>query len=258
MKILVCVKQVMESESVVRINDSGNWTARSGSTRFEMNLFDAYAVEEALLIKEKFPNTRVHVITVGPDHARDTLRRALGMGADEAIHILDTDSGYRPPFVTASWIAAHARGKGYDLILTGIMSADEMNGQTGPMIAQLLSIPCGTAAIHQEIQPDQEKVSIEREIEGGEREMFDIKLPCVLAVQTGINCPRYPSLSKVLRANKKEIDLIPSPFWGKNTPRVTLETLQYPQKKRKGILLDGTLENKVDQLMDILGKHALL
>lgn len=258
MKILVCIKQVMECDSEVKINDSGNWTAHSASTRFEMNPFDAYAVEEALLIKEKTAHSTVHAITVGPDQTQDTLRRALGMGADEAIHILDTSSSYRPPLVTASWIAAYAGDRGYDLILTGIMSADEMNSQTGPMIAQLLSIPCCTATIREQVWPDKKKVSVEREIEGGARDLFDIKLPCVLTVQTGINYPRYPSLSKVLRARKKEIVLIPCQSFERGDPTVTLDTLQYPRKKRKGILLEGTLESKVDQLIDLLGKRALL
>ncbi|MBU1344541.1 MAG: electron transfer flavoprotein subunit beta/FixA family protein [Proteobacteria bacterium] len=258
MKLLVCVKQVLESESGVRINDSGKWIERSGSARFEMNPFDACAVEEALLIKEKFPDSKVHAITVGPDPARDTLSRALGMGADEAIHIVDNTTGYRPPVVTASWIAAYAGDKNYDLILTGIMSADEMNAQTGPVIAQRLCLPCCTATLREEIWPNEKKVSVEREIEGGARDMFDISLPCVLTLQTGINCPRYPSLSKVLRARKKEIDVIQSSSFEKIEPVVTLETLQIPQKKRKGILLTGTLENKVDQLIDLLGKKALL
>ena len=258
MKILVCIKQVMESESAVRINDSGKWITHSASTRFEMNPFDAYAVEEALLIREAISGSTVHAITVGPEHSQDILRRALGMGADEAIHILDNRIGYRPPSLTASWIAAYASDKGYDLILTGVMSADEMNGQTGPMIAQLLSIPCCTATIHEKIEPGEKHVSVEREIEGGSRDMFDVKLPCVLTLQTGINSPRYPSLSMVLRARKKEIHVIPAASFEKRDPDVRLHTLQYPQKERKGIFLNGTIENKVDQLIDLLAKKALL
>lgn len=258
MKILVCVKQVMESESPVRIDDSGKWIAQSASIRFEMNPFDAYAVEEALLIKETIPGSIIHIITVGPDHSRDTLQRALGMGADEAIHILDNRMDYRPPSLTASWIADYAEDKGYDLILTGIMSADEMNGQTGPMIGQLLSIPCCTATLRTRIYPGQTHISVEREIEGGTRDMFDIGLPCVLTLQTGINSPRYPSLSMVLRARKKEIAVIPAGSFEKKDPGVMLKALHYPEKKNKGVFLNGTIENKVDQLIDILAKKALL
>ncbi|MFA5905908.1 MAG: electron transfer flavoprotein subunit beta/FixA family protein, partial [Desulfobacula sp.] len=180
MKILVCVKQVMEPESPINIHDSGKSIVRSADTRFEMNPFDAYAVEEALLIKERITGSTIDLITVGPDHGQETLQRALGMGADEAIHILDNRMGYRPVSLTASWIASYAKDKAYDLILTGIMSADEMNAQTGPMIAQLLSIPCCTATIREQIRPDEKRVSVERESEAGTRVFCDVSLPCVL------------------------------------------------------------------------------
>lgn len=258
MKILVCVKQVMEGESPVRVHDSGKWINPCASARFEMNPFDTYAVEEALQIRENVPGTLVHAVTVGPESSRDTLRRALGMGADEAVHILDTGTGYRPPFLTASWIAAYAGGKGYDLILTGIMSADEMNGQTGPMIAQSLSIPCASAVLYEKPGPDRTHISIEREIEGGARDMFEVKLPCVLTLQTGINAPRYPSLSMVLRARKKEITVIPAGVFVDQEPGLRLHSLYSPQKQRKGILLKGTMEEKAKQLMDILAQKALL
>ncbi|MFA5906766.1 MAG: hypothetical protein WC836_22745, partial [Desulfobacula sp.] len=97
-----------------------------------------------------------------------------------------------------------------------------------------------------------------RETEGGARVLFDVSLPCVLTLQTGINNPRYPSLSMVLRARKKEIAVIPAESFEKKNPGVTLQALHYPEKKNKGILLNGTIENKVDQLIDILNKKALL
>jgi len=258
MKLLVCVKQVMESGSIIQINDSKKWIDHLASNRFEMNKFDAYAVEEALLIKEQFPDSRIDIITVGPDHAKETLRRALGMGADEGILLADNHKGYRPPFRTATWIAAYARDKDYDLILTGIMSEDEMNGQTGPMLAEILLVPCCTGTIRETLSPDKKTVSVEREIEGGARDMFDIKLPCVLTLQTGINSPRYPALSKVLRAKKKKMNVIDVNFLEKNKQTLTLKNIQHPKKTRKGILLNGTTEGKVDQLMDILSKKALL
>lgn len=258
MNLLVCVKQVMESGSTIQINDSKKWIDHLDSTRFEMNKFDAYAVEEALLIKEQFPESRIDIITVGPDHAEDTLRRALGMGADEGILLADNQKGYRPPCLTAAWIASYARDKGYDLILTGIMSEDEMNGQTGPMLAEILLFPCCTGTIRETLSPDKKTVSVEREIEGGARDMFDIKLPCVLTLQTGINTPRYPALSKVLRAKKKELSVIDVNSLEKNKQTLTLKKVQHPEKTRKGILLNGTTEDKVDQLMDILSKKALL
>jgi len=258
MKILVCVKHVMDSESMIRIIDSEEWIEHSSSTRFEMNQFDAYAIEEALQIKEAFPDSRIHAITVGPDHAANTLRRALGMGVDEGIHIVDNSSGYRPPLTTASWIASHAANEGYDLILTGIMSSDEMNSQTGPMSARILSMPCCSATICERISSDQKTVSVEREIEGGARDLFDIKLPCVLSIQTGINHPRYPALSKVLRAKRKELEIIDSDSFDKPETGIILKNIFYPEKTKKGVFLNGAMEDKVDQLIDVFEKKALL
>jgi len=138
MKLLICIKQVMESTSGIQINNSGQWIKDSDDTRFAINPYDEYVIEEAVHIKEKRENVHIDALTVGPSSASDILRRAMGMGADEAIHILDETRAFRPPAVTASWIAHVAKKRKYDLILTGIMSDDEMNGQTGPMIAQIL------------------------------------------------------------------------------------------------------------------------
>lgn len=258
MKILVCVKQVMDYSSGIRINDSGKWVDTFDSTRFEINKFDTYAIEEALLIKKEHPDSRIHAISVGPDHAGDALRRALGMGVDEGILIVDNLKGYKSPFLTASRIAAYARDKGYDLILTGIMSDDEMNGQTGPMVGELLSISCCTSIISAKVILNEKKVVVERETEEGIKKKFDIELPCVLALQTGINTPRYPSLSRVLRARKKELEIIHADIVEAKNQTLIMEKLRFPEKQRKGILLKGSIEDKADKLIEILDEKALL
>lgn len=261
MKLLVCIKQVMESGSEIKINDSGHWMKYSSTTRFEINKYDEYAIEEAILIKEKFDNVHIDVITVGPSRAEDALRRALGMGADEAIHILDETQGYRPPVTTAGWIADFARDRNYDLILTGIMSDDEMNGQTGPMIAQILNRPCAGTTIKEEISADQRTITIEREIEGGAKDVFQIALPCVLTIQTGINSPRYPSLSKVLRAKKKTIDLILAQTLKESLANSgqppELHAMSFPQKTPLGVVLEGSSREKAVALLDILVSKSL-
>lgn len=109
MKILVCVKQVPESEAPIQIEHPTQWIRIGKSTRFRMNRFDEFAVEEAVLIKEAFPDTTIDAITVGPDPSAMTLKRALGMGGDHGIHIVTEQEGYLSPFVTAYWIASYAR-----------------------------------------------------------------------------------------------------------------------------------------------------
>ncbi len=258
MKILVCIKQVMESGSPIKIDPSGKWLQYSQSTRFEINKYDEYAIEEAIQIKENFKDTQIDVITVGPSHASDVLRRALGMGADEAIHILDEAKGYRPPAITAEWITAFVKKETYDLIFTGIMSDDEMNAQTGVMISQILDWPCATAVIKEEISNDRKKMRIEREIEGGAKDIFDITLPCVLTIQTGINTPRYPSLSKVLRAKKKTLQIIPAKTLKTAEQIPSLETIQFPEKTTRGIVLKGSSQDKAKALLNILASKTLV
>lgn len=258
MNILVCIKQVISAESELKIDDSGTRIKPSGSLRFEMNTYDAYAVEEALQIAETLPGSRVDAITVGPAHAQDTLRRALGMGADEGILILDSRPGYRPPIQTASWIAGYARDKAYDLVLTGIMSEDEMNGQTGPMIAQLLARPFCTAVIQTALSNDGKTLRIEREIEGGARHLFDIRLPCLLTLQTGINTPRYPALSKVLRARKKTIEIIEPDTPKQSGQGLALSRIHRTEISRKGLFLEGTIDEKADQLLVLLANREIL
>ncbi len=258
MKILVCIKQVMDPGSGININDDAQWIRYSKAHRFQINSYDEYAIEEAIRIKETFNNVRVDVITVGPDRAKDALRRALGMGADEAIHILDEKEGFRPPAATAQWIARAAKGKDYDLILTGIMSEDEMNGQTGPMIARILNLPCTGPAIDARIQPDQKSIVVEREIEGGARDIFNLYLPCLLTIQTGINLPRYPALSKVLRAKKKDIETIASDSLGTPDAQPRLHTLELPPQKPQGLVLEGSALQKASDLVDILAAKSFL
>ncbi|MBU1194044.1 MAG: electron transfer flavoprotein subunit beta/FixA family protein [Proteobacteria bacterium] len=258
MKLLVCIKQVMESASQLKIHSDGKRLCTFESTRYEMNPYDESAVEEAILIKETVDNTHIDVITVGPSHAEDVLRRALGMGADDGIHIIDNSNDFCPPIRIASWISAFAKDRAYDLILTGIMSNDEMNAQTGPMIARILGWPCATAVIKEDLSSDRKSIAIQREIEGGARDVFDISLPCVLTIQTGINTPRYPSLSKVLRAKKKTFTTIEASQLETLRPEAVLDRLVLPQKTAQGIVLEGSALDKSQTLLDILESKGLL
>ena len=164
MKILVCVKQVPESEVPIHINGSTGWIQKDAITEFKMNRLDEFAVEEALLIKESMPDTAIDIIAVGPDRCDEVVRRAIGMGADSGVHILTTSDGYQSPFQVASWIAEFAHNKKYDLIITGTMSEDHMQGQVGPMLAARLDLPWATSVIFEKIGLDRKTIYVEREI----------------------------------------------------------------------------------------------
>jgi electron transfer flavoprotein beta subunit len=258
MKILVCIKQVPDSESLILIDDNAAWIQSEEISEFRMNRLDEFAVEEAVLIKEAFSDVIVDAISAGPDRAAEVIRRSIGMGADAGIHVDTGSEGYYSSFEIATWIAGYARNKQYDLILTGAMSEDNMQGHVGPMIAKRLARPCATAVISEKIAPDKKTVYVEREIEGGSRDTLELRLPAVLTIQSGINTPRYPSLSNLMRANKQELTQIHIADFAQRSSPEKIAQIVYPQKSRTGTELSGTAEEKAKQLVSILRKRALL
>ncbi len=260
MKILVCVKEVPEFdvEAPARIDKTTHWSQTDQLTRFVMNRFDEYAVEEALLIKKAFPDTTIDAITVGPERAALVVRRALGMGVDNGIHIVTEQPGYLNPFDISSWIATHVKEKQYDLILTGVMSEDAMQGQVSVMTAEYLSLPCATSVMKERVFPDRNVVLVEREIEGGFRDVLEITLPCLLTIQSGINQPRYPVLSKMLRAKKATLEVIAADALVSLTISQSVVRAGYPQKQRNGEVLEGSTVEKAERLIQILHEKSLL
>jgi len=258
MKILVCVKQVPESESPILIDTGATRIQSDEISDYKMNRLDEFAVEEAVLIKEAFSGTRIDALSVGPDRTKEAVKRSIGMGADGGIHIDTESEQYHSAFEIAAWIAAYARGKAYDLILTGAMSEDNMQGQVGPMAAKLLNLPCATAVIFGRIGSDEKTIYVEREIEGGQRDTLELPLPAVLTIQSGINTPRYPSLSNLLRANRQKLNFIRAKDLLCPAPREALAKLVYPDQTRSGTVLKGTEQEKATQLIRILREKALL
>jgi electron transfer flavoprotein beta subunit len=258
MKILVCVKQVPESEVPIHIDTSTGWIQEDAITDFKMNRLDEYAVEEALLIKESIAGTRIEVITVGPDRCDEVVRRAIGMGADSGVHIRTPSDDYQSPLQVASWIAEFAHKKAYDLILTGTMAEDDMQGQVGPALAARLSLPWATSVIFEKIAPDRKSIYVEREIEGGNRDILELKLPAVITIQSGINTPRWPSLSNLLRANSRKLETLYISDLKRLAGLEALVGVAYPEKSRAGLVLSGSRAEKAARLMTILREKHLL
>jgi electron transfer flavoprotein beta subunit len=258
MKILVCVKQVPESDTPLRIDDNSGWIRMDEISGFRMNRLDEFAVEEAVLIKAASAHTIIDAVTVGPNRAADVIKRSIGMGVDSGIHIVTESEQYQSSFKIAAWIAEYARDRHYDLILTGAVSEDNMQGHIGPMIAGRLGLPWATSVIFETIAADEKSVYVEREIEGGSRHALELQLPAVLTIQSGINTPRYPSLSNLLRAGRLEIEKIQAGDLAQPASPEVLEQIFYPQKTRSGTVLEGTAEEKATQLIRILREKALL
>ncbi len=258
MKILVCIKQVCELDSPIRIEDHTGWIQTDVITGYKMNRLDEFAVEEAVLLKEAYPGANIDAITVGPDRSAEVIKRAIGMGADHGIHIVIQSEGHINPFTIASGIADYARDRHYNLIFTGVMSEDQMQAQVGPMIAACLSLPCATAVVRQQMAPDQQSIYVEREIEGGSRDTLQLQLPAVLTIQSGINTPRYPSLSNLLRANKQGLETIQAGNLARAALKERIVQVVYPEKLRSGIFLSGNQQEKAIRLLSLLRERALL
>ncbi len=258
MNILVCIKQVCETDSPIQINDYAGWIQTDAITGYKMNRLDEFAVEEAVLLKEAYPETTIDAITVGPDRSAEVIKRAIGMGVDHGVHINIESEGYMSPFAIASGIAGYARGKHYSLIFAGVMSEDLMQGQVGPMLAACLSLPWATAVIRQQLAQDTKSIFVEREIEGGSRDTLQLQLPAVLTIQSGINTPRYPSLSNLLRANKQKLETFQGKDLAQPEQRENVVRVTYPEKSRSGTFLAGTRLEKANQFIKWLRQRTLL
>jgi len=256
MKILVCIKPVPDPESFIAIDDYQNWIKPTGL--FKMNRFDESALEEALSIRDRCKSVRLDVLSVGPEYSKDVIRRALGMGADGGIHIVCEADGYVSPFLTASCIASFIKENYYDLIFSGAISEDYMQGQVGPLSAEMAGLPCVSFVVKQAISPDKKSIYVEREMDDGLIESFELTLPALLTIQGGINKPRYPSLSNMLRANRAEICTINLDQIGKTDPKQATLRMTIPEKRREGYVLSGSVQEKAAELIRILSQKAFI
>src|SRR5216110_1110434 len=247
MKIAVCIKRVPDSETRVKIAADG-LNLDEASVKFVVNPYDEFAVEEALRRKETAGTGEVAVICLGPAAAQETIRTALAMGADRGV-LLQADRIPADPFESAKIIAAELKGTAWDLILFGRMAIDDYNHQIGPLVAELLDLPCVTTVSHLEIEGT--KGVAEREIEGA-IEVVEFPLPAVLTVDKGLNEPRYPALKGIMAAKKKPLDVKPV-----QVSAGTLEvlTLSPPPDRKEGKIV-GEGAGAVGELVRLLREEA--
>jgi electron transfer flavoprotein beta subunit len=203
-KIAVCMKRVPEMDVKFKIAASGECVDEAG-LKFDMSDFDGFAAEVALQIKEKLNAGEVTVISLGADTVQETLRKALSLGIDRAVQ-LKTDTVLMDPWAIAEVLAAELKGGGYDLILCGRMSLDSSNQSVAPMVAELLGLPCITAASR--LDTTGGSVKARRELEGA-AELIECPLPAVISIDEGIARPRYPSLKGIMAAKKKPLEVRP-------------------------------------------------
>src|SRR6266850_4577319 len=251
MKIAVCIKRVPDSETRVKIASDGKSLDEAG-VKFILNPYDEFAVEEGLRRKEKAGSGEVAVFCVGPAAAQETIRTALAMGADRGV-LLQTDTIPADGFVTAQALAAELKGGAWDLILFGKMAIDDYNQQVGPMVAELLGLPCVTAVAHLEIDHTKGRGVAEREIEGG-IEVVEFPLPAVLTADKGLNEPRYPALKGIMAAKKKPLD-VKSLSPGRGAGGLEVLALTPPAERKEGKIV-GEGPAAVPELVRLLREEA--
>ncbi|HOQ10426.1 MAG: electron transfer flavoprotein subunit beta/FixA family protein [Syntrophomonadaceae bacterium] len=258
MKILVCIKQVPDQESRPMVNVQRTWAEYGDKTAYWINRYDEHAVEEALRIKDIMPETSIDIVSIGPQRVTSAIKRCIEMGADQGFHLYYDRMEYVSPSLKSQLIAEFCRNRKYDLILTGVMSEDTMSAQTGPMIAARLGIPSATSVIKLDVHATGGYIRVERELEAGHRCSLDLALPALIAVQSGINRPRYPSFSNVMRAKNTEIKEI---RYDMNVPAGRYETvasIQEAASERAGIRLEGSTAEKAAALWQLLHEKSLI
>jgi electron transfer flavoprotein beta subunit len=250
MKIAVCVKQVVTREWQLRLNDAKTWV-RDQDASFEMNEPDAYALEEALRLKEKHGG-EVVVCSAGPARVAQVLREALARGADRAIHVEDDSLASADAVAIADALAAAIKDEKVDLVLTGLQSDDQGFAQVGVVLAERLGLPHAT--IIMEVQASDGQLRVKRELEGGWFQWVSMPTPALLTIQSGINQLRYATLKGIMAAKKKEIKKVAVPAGVASRQRIV--NLYFPQKTKQTRMLDGSPAEQAKELVRILREDA--
>ncbi len=205
MNIVICVKQVPDTETKIRVKDG---QVDHSETKYVVNPYDEYAIEEGLRIKERLGEGKITLVTTGPERAKDALKSGLAVGADEAIHLVDDAFEGSDPYATALILSKALEKLDYDIVLCGKQGVDEDHAQVGIILAELLDLPHVSVVTKLEIADDQKSIVAHREVEGG-HEVVASPLPTVITAQKGLNEPRYASIKGIMAVKKKVI-----PEWG--------------------------------------------
>ena len=248
MKIAVLVKQVPGSESSLPIKDDQKWIDESVAS-YVMNPPDNYAIEEALLIKEKLGEGEVVIVSKGPDRIQKVIREGLAKGVDRAIHLKE-DTMATDPLNIAKSFSTVLKEENFDLIFTGLQSDDTGMGQTGVLIGEMLGTSTATLVIETDIQEN--KVRVKRELESGWFQWITLPLPASLSIQSGLNNPRYPSLKGIMGAKRKDIKIIPETEHNKQKQFQEIDIVFIPKTDKKTEFIEGDVDTTVIKIIKIL------
>jgi electron transfer flavoprotein beta subunit len=237
-KSLVCLKQVPDTETQIKVNPEGTGIVTEG-IKYIINPYDEYSVEEGLRLKEKFKEGEVVILGLGPDRITEAIRTGLAMGADRGVHIADESLAKADPCAIAQALAAAAKTIEYDVIFCGHRAIDDDFAAAGAMLAEFLQIPQVTLVTKIEVAADKKSAVVERDIEGG-KETVEVPLPCVLTSQKGLNEPRYASLPGIMKAKKKPIDKKSLSDLGLSLePKLESRSYSMPPERKAGTKYEG-------------------
>ncbi len=254
MQIYVCIKQVPDTETKIKLNADSSWIDTAG-IKWIMSPFDEFAVEEALRVKEKTPGATVTVLSAGPARVVDSIRTALAMGADNGIHIEIPENADNNLAAKAIAGALKKEAK-VDLVFTGKEAIDDGAAQTSQLIAEAVGIPCVTVVLAAEYGAG--TIKCKREVEGGAFEMIEVSTPCLIAAQKGLNEPRYASLPNIMKAKKKEVKALKLADVGASEAdqKIRYKNFQLPPPKQAGKKISGDPAAQAKELARLLHEEA--
>jgi electron transfer flavoprotein beta subunit len=257
MEIIVCVKRVPLTQEVDLEINPQRTDVRKDMLAFSINEWDNYAIEEAVILKEKHGGT-VTAVTVGTEEDEEVLRRCLAMGADKAIRV-ETGGFFPDGFAVAKILAQVIQGMPHDLVLTGVQTDDFNEGSVGTMVAEFLNL--AHAAVVTGVAPEGDRATVRVELEGGVEEVSRINLPALLSIQTGINEPRYVSIMGIRKAAKKELNVVKIEDLGLSqedlAPWTTVEELFLPPETEGAQFLEGDPATVAEEILRILKEKGV-
>lgn len=256
MNLYVLLKQVPDTETKIRLKPDGSGIEKN-DIKWIISPYDEFAIEEALKIKEAAKAGTVTVLTVGPDRAVEALRTAVAMGADNAVHVT-TDTDELDSYLVSRALAEALKKDKPDLILAGKQAIDDDQGAVFGYVAELLNLPSASVVVKVELANDRKSLRAHREVEGGAKHVLELPVPCVVAVNKGINTPRYASLPGIMKAKKKEIKSFTLADLGLSgeTPRTKQSGYELPPERKAGKRIEGDPATQVKELVRLLREEA--
>ena len=252
MKIAVLIKQVPGAESPLPLASDNKWIDESSIT-FVMNPPDNFALEEALLLKEKLGEGEVVILSMGPSRVQKVIREGLAKGADRGIHIEENDLIEKDPLIISKQLSSVLKSENFNLILSGLQSDDTGMGQTGVLIGEILGMSTATLVIETDLKED--SIKVKRELESGWFQWVELPLPASISIQSGLNTPRYPSLKGIMGAKRKEIKIIPHSDQLLIQNVQSVNELSIPKTSKQTEVIEGDVDAIVSRLVDVLKKE---